>query len=88
LYDLDNNIIGWQNHALLGQILNRHARRMSFSDVYGEEARIIQIETVDMTPDVREKYDLFHDQSMLELSECSKSRGGRNPQPLMPRGAA
>lgn len=69
IYDLDGGIIGWQNHALLGQILKIHARRMAFKDVYGEEARIIQVETVDMTPDVRKKYDDFHALAMLELSD-------------------
>lgn len=57
----------WINEEKVKQILERHAVRHSFEEVYGEEPVHFEVVTVEMGPKVREEYDKFHEQAMLEL---------------------
>lgn len=64
----------WINEDKVRQILERHAVRHSFEEVYGEEPVFfggpngtIKPVLVEMGPKMREKYDEFHEQAMLEL---------------------
>lgn len=57
----------WKNEEKIKLILNRHAVRHSFEEVYGEEP--VHFETVDlpMFAEQQKAYDEFHEQAMLEL---------------------
>lgn len=60
-------VLAWKNEAKVGEILLRHSRRRTFEEVYGEEDVVFLPEPVTMNPVMRENYDLFHEQAMLEL---------------------
>lgn len=69
IYDIDDKIIGWKNHAKLSAIFSRHAIRRTFASVHGEQAIVTIPECVPMTPRQREMYDRFHDDAVLELEK-------------------
>jgi hypothetical protein len=61
--------VGWKNHEKVQTILGRIGRRRSFEQEYGVENKVIINEWVTMTPKLRESYDQFHDEAMLELED-------------------
>jgi hypothetical protein len=62
-------VLAWKNEAKVGQILLNHGIRRTFTEVYGEEDVVFLPDSCDMNPLMREQYDLFHEQAMLELSD-------------------
>jgi SNF2 family DNA or RNA helicase len=68
--DFAGNFIGWRNHEKLKEIFDRHARRHSFKEVYGEENYVIIPERCPMSPKQREAYDEFEETAMLELDDA------------------
>lgn len=60
-------VLSWKNEAKVGEILLRHGIRRTFEEVYGKEDVVFLPERIAMGPMMREQYDLFHDQAMLEL---------------------
>lgn len=61
----------WVNTEKVGHILLRHAKRHTFEEVYGKEDVVFLPDMVHMNPIMRENYDLFHEQAMLELEDGS-----------------
>lgn len=57
----------WKNEEKVRQILERHSVRHSFEEVYGDEPVHFETVTIPMGPLMREDYEKFHDQAMLEL---------------------
>ena len=70
-----DRVIVWKNEGKLGEILKRHSIRRTFEEVYGEEDVVFQTEYVEMDEKTREKYDMFHEQAMLELEDESVIEG-------------
>jgi superfamily II DNA or RNA helicase len=64
-----NRVQGWINLDKVKAILNRHASRRLFRDIHGDEAKVIVTELCYMGPQLREAYDKFHAQGMLELAD-------------------
>lgn len=62
-------VLAWKNEAKVGQILLRHGVRRTFTEVYGKEDVVFLPDVCDMNEQMREQYDLFHDQAMLELAD-------------------
>jgi hypothetical protein len=62
-------VLAWKNEAKVGQILLNHGIRRTFVEVYGKEDVVFLPDECDMNPLMREQYDLFHEQAMLELSD-------------------
>lgn len=69
LTDEFGNVLGWVNHEKLGRIFLRHCVRRSFEEVYGPEAKELQIELVPMDSKVREAYKEFEEKALLELED-------------------
>ena len=65
------NVQVWTNHEKLKSILDRHSVRHTFEEVYGEEPVHFETKVIPMGPKVREVYDQFHDDAMLELEDES-----------------
>jgi hypothetical protein len=63
------NVLTWKNEGKVGEILLRHSVRHTFQEVYGKEPVVFLQDRVEMTDAMRESYDLFHDQAMLELED-------------------
>lgn len=59
----------WKNEAKITKILERHAVRHDFEEVYGKEPVHFETRFVPIGPKCREKYDEFHDLAMLELED-------------------
>jgi hypothetical protein len=62
-------VLAWKNEAKVGQILLNHGVRRTFEEVYGKEDVVFLPDLCDMNPRMREQYDLFHEQAMLELED-------------------
>jgi Superfamily II DNA/RNA helicases, SNF2 family len=69
IYDLDDKIIGWKNHAKLSAIFGRHGIRRTFADIYGQQEIVVIPEVVEMSPHQRGMYDEFHEKAILELEK-------------------
>lgn len=59
----------WQHEEKITKILDRHAVRHSFEEVYGPEPVHFETKYVEMGPKCREKYDEFHELAVLELED-------------------
>lgn len=59
----------WKNEEKIKAILERHAIRHSFEEVYGDEPVHFETVWVDMLAEQRKQYELFHEQAMLELED-------------------
>lgn len=68
-YDAFGTITGWRNPDRLSAILNKHSRRHSFSEVYGEEAKVIQTQVVSMSKGQEAIYRELHAKAMIELED-------------------
>ena len=62
-------VLTWGHEDKLSEILRRHSVRHTFEEVYGDEPVVFFTDWVDMNPQMRENYDKFHDQAMLELED-------------------
>lgn len=62
-------VVVWKNHNKLTQILARHGIRRTFEEVYGEEPVVFFTEYVPIGEDVKDSYDEFHEQALLELED-------------------
>ena len=62
-------IIGWTNHEKLGRIFGCHGIRRTFAAEYGPEAKVIQVEDVDLMGAHETVYKEWHEKAMLELDE-------------------
>jgi hypothetical protein len=69
LYDLSGDLCGWKNLDRLAAIVGRHAIRRTFAQAYGPEAKVIQVEEVEMGPMQREAYDRIAKQALIELEQ-------------------
>lgn len=61
--------IGWTNHWKLSQVLANVAVRHTFTEVHGEEAKVIVTELCDMSPKQRKAYDEMEDEALVELTD-------------------
>lgn len=77
IFDDYNNVVAWKNHDKIGRIFIRHCIRRSFKETHGEKARVIIKEKVKMNEELREIYEEFENNALLEL-EDSFLEGG-NP---------
>jgi hypothetical protein len=64
-------VVVWKNEPKLRAILERHSIQRTFEEVYGEEPVVFFTEYADVEEKVREEYDKFHEQAMLELEDGS-----------------
>lgn len=62
-------VLSWKNEAKVGAILLKHGIRRTFEEVYGKEDVVFQTDLCAMNPLMREEYDKFHEQAMLELED-------------------
>jgi hypothetical protein len=60
-------VLYWQNQEKVTKILQTHAVRHTFEEVYGKQARIYETELIDMEPKMRESYNEFAEMASLEL---------------------
>jgi hypothetical protein len=68
--DSFGRVLGWKNEDKLTEILSRHSVCHTFQEVYGDEPVVFFHEKIEVTPKVRESYDKFHEQAMLELENA------------------
>jgi hypothetical protein len=68
--DFYGKICGWKNHDKLAGVLQGHSVRHSFEEVFGKEAKITQIEEVEMSERQRAAYDEFEKTALLELDDA------------------
>lgn len=71
-------VILWKNEEHLRKIIESHSIRRTFEEVYGKEDVVFFNQYIEVDEKVREFYDQFHDQAMLELDDGSIIEGG-NP---------
>lgn len=60
-------VVVWKNEPKLRKILERHSIQRTFEEVYGKEPVVFFTEYADMDDAVREQYDKFHNEALLEL---------------------
>lgn len=63
------NLVGYQNHDHLQKILQKHSIRRLFSDIFGHQQIVTQVEWVSMAPAQRAAYDKFDKEALLELEQ-------------------
>lgn len=61
--------MAWKNHEKIDTILNEIGKRISFTEKYGPEKKIVIREKCDMSPAQREAYDKFEREALLELED-------------------
>lgn len=64
-----NRVQVWKNHDKLQQILQRHSIQRTFEEVYGKEPVAFFTQYADIGEKVKESYDKFHAQALLELED-------------------
>lgn len=62
-------VVVWKNEAKLRAIIERHSIRRTFEEVYGKEDVVFFTEEVEIGEKVKEKYEQFHAEAMLELED-------------------
>lgn len=67
--DTYGRVLVWKDEIKIKSILNRHGVKRTFEEVYGKEMLLPLHELVEVSPKVREEYDRFHEQAMLELDD-------------------
>lgn len=60
-------VLVWKNEPKLTAILARHSIRRTFEEVYGKEDVVFVTDVIEVHEKVRESYDKFHQQALLEL---------------------
>lgn len=61
--------VGWKGHEKIARIFARHTIKRSFSDVYGTNEIVTQVEKVPMSPRQRKVYDAFESKAILNLGD-------------------
>lgn len=70
-------ILGWKNHEILGLRLGAIGVRRSLSSIFGDQAKIFQVERCQMSKTQRKMYDKFEGSGLIELEESFiKAEGG------------
>jgi hypothetical protein len=59
----------WKHEPKLRDIIERHSIRRTFEEVYGKEDVVFFTEEIEMGEEMRDHYDEFHEQAMLELDD-------------------
>ncbi|WP_222875348.1 helicase-related protein [Terrihabitans soli] len=67
LQDENGKPLVWRNHEKLSKIFGTYGIRHTFEEIHGPEAKVIEVEPIEMHPRQREMYDKFHDDALLEL---------------------
>ena len=62
-------VLLWNNEEKLAKIIERHSVCHTFEECYGAEDVVFFHEKIEVTDQVREEYQKFHDQAMLELED-------------------
>lgn len=60
----------WKNHERIAQILQRHAIRHTFEEVYGAESKVILPQDADMTPKQAAFYKAFLETLTIDLGDA------------------
>lgn len=67
--DQNGRIVAWRNLDVIAKIFEDLAVRLTFEQVYGPEAKVLEVIPVDMDPKQREVYDEFEEFALLELDD-------------------
>ena len=67
--DQNGRIVAWRNLDVIAKLFKELAVRFTFEQVYGPEAKVLEVIPVDMDPKQREAYEEFEDFALLELEE-------------------
>ena len=62
-------VVAWQNPSKIKRFFQKYGIRHSFTEIYGEEAKVIINEKCQMDPRQREAYEEFEETALLELEE-------------------
>lgn len=68
-------VVCWKNHEKLTHVLGALGIRRSFKSIYGDEAKVIQVEVCEMHPKQRKAYDELKTMGVLELDESFLEAG-------------
>ena len=68
-FDECGKVIAWKNHERLKEVLNRVGIFRSFTSVYGQEAKVIQVEKVEMSPAQAKVYKTLEATALIELED-------------------
>lgn len=60
---------GYRNHAHLGEIISLHGTRRKWSDIFGDEDKVVEPEIVMMEPEQLRLYKEFEANAILELEQ-------------------
>ena len=69
LYDENGAVAGWTNHERLGEVARRIGTFRSFKSIYGEEQKIFERHTYQLSDKVRQVYDKFEATGLAELTD-------------------
>lgn len=69
LKDEFGTLIGWRNHDKLKNVLKAKGSFRSFAEVYGPEAKVIEVETIEMSDKHRAEYEKFEALALIELDD-------------------
>lgn len=64
-----NRPLSWHGHDRLRAILQRHAIRWTFEQIFGKQEVVFETEWVDMEPEQRRMFDELREKAFLELDE-------------------
>lgn len=64
-----NRPVSWHGHDRLKAILQRHAIRWTFEQIFGKQEVIFETEWVDMEPEQRRMFDELREKAFLELDD-------------------
>jgi hypothetical protein len=68
-YDGNGKVIAWKNHDRLAAVLQKVGIFRSFKSVYGEEAKVIQVEKVEMSEGQARIYKTLEATALIELED-------------------
>lgn len=69
IYDEGGKVFAWKNHERLKEVLQRSGIFRSFASIYGPEAKIIQVEKVEMNEAQAKVYKTLEETALIELAD-------------------
>lgn len=68
-FDENGKVIAWKNHERLAAVMQKIGIFRSFASVYGPEAKVIQVEKVQMSPEQTKVYKALEATALIELED-------------------
>lgn len=74
-FDEYGHVIAWKNHERLAEVLQKVGVFRSFKSIYGEEAKVIQVEKVQMSAAQSKVYKTLEATALIELEDSFVDAG-------------